>query len=211
MFKDLESLSPSGFFEIKASVPHVSHQKGRLFFLPDTSGLLGEKSFADVSLYWKEEGVQVIVKAKRGVEEVYYPNYSDGDSVELFFDTRDLKTSKTVTQFCHHFVFLPEEVHGVGAVEITRFRGDLSHPIAPSELFVVQTEIKRSQYTMTIDIPKEALYGYAPKEFKRLGFDYRINRHKSSPQHFACSSRFFSMEKHPDLWASLELEEPLKL
>jgi len=192
---NLRPFSPSGFFQVRAKV----YRAGRKQLLPDTTGLLAEKKFADVALSWNPQGLSVYAKLKKAPEE--------GDFLELFIDTRDLKTTSSITRFCHHFLIYPEEVDGLQAIEVTRFRSDDSHELADSSLFVVDTSIKHSSYEMEIGIPKEALYGYDPTEFKRLGFCYRFVRKNAPPQHFAVSSKFFSIEKHPELWASLELKE----
>ena len=204
MLKDLAPLTPSGFFELVGAIPDLDKKKKRVAFLPDTSGLLGEEKFADIALYWTDEGIQVILRAQKSIDEVLFPAFSEGDSLELFFDTRDLKTASAITRFCHHFVFLPEDVEGIQAQEITRFRSEDAHKYADPALFVIETEVKRSRYEMTIEIPKQALYGYDPREFQRLGFTYRINRPKGDPQHFAASSHFYAIERHPELWASFE-------
>lgn len=206
MLKDLSPFSPASFFasshKIKKDQKKKIHSSD---YLPNMSGILNEDSFADVALLWSLQGLRVHVEVDKPLENVLFPKYREGDSIELFFDTRDLKTVQSVTCFCHHFVFLPEEIDGVKVHEVTRFRSDESHELADPSHFVIQTEVSRKSYSMDIHIPKQALHAYDPKTFKHLGFAYRINRAKGDPQHFAVSSRFFSLEKHPELWASLTL------
>lgn len=199
VLKDLRPFPPSGFFHLRAEV--LQEGKKRLnsqYFLPDTTGLLGERKFADLAFAWSPQGLTAYAQVKKTLEE--------GDYLELFIDTRDLKTTSVLTRFCHHFLFYPEEVEGTQALEVTRFRGDDKHELAASTLFNVKTVVKKNTYTMDIRIPKEALYGYDPKEFMRLGFCYRFVRKNGEPQHFGVSSHFFTLEKHPALWASLELK-----
>lgn len=202
MLNELSPLPPASFFQMSAK---IKKKVGRLTYLPDTSGLLNETMFARVAAIWAPGGLTLHVQVKKPLEESLYPKYREGDSLEFFFDTRDLKNAQSVHRFCHHFVFLPEEVDGIQAQEVTRFRSDETHELADPSLFVVQTTVNRRDYEMEIHIPKEALHGYDPSEFKRLGFTYRINRYGGDPQHFALSSRFFSLEKHPGLWATLIL------
>ncbi|MGE0197611.1 MAG: hypothetical protein AB7N99_09670 [Simkaniaceae bacterium] len=191
--KDLRPFSPSGFFQVRTKI----HRGGRKQVLPDTTGLLVEEKFADLAVSWSPEGLSFTAQVKKIPEE--------GDYLELFIDTRDLKTTNSITRFCHHFLFYPEEVEGVQALEVTRFRGEDKHELADSSLFIVDTTVKRASYEMEIGIPQEALHGYNPSEFKRLGFCYRFVRKEGAPQHFGISSRFFALEKHPELWATLEL------
>jgi len=202
MLNELSPFPAASFFNVSVK---IKKKVGRLSYLPDTAGLVNEKSFARVAVTWASGGLTLHIHIKKPLEESLYPKYREGDSVEFFFDTRDLKNAQSVHRFCHHFIFLPEEVDGVRAQEMTRFRSDEAHELAAPELFVVQTTVNRRDYEMEIHIPKEALHGYEPSEFKRLGFAYRINRSGGDPQHFSLSSRFFSLEKHPGLWATLIL------
>ena len=195
VLKELKPLSPAAFFEVRTSVPKGEKKETfKKAFLPDASGLTGEGSLAKVAILWSPSGIFFHVEVKIGIEE--------GDLIDLFIDTRDLKNSNVITRFCHHFIFYPDEEKGV---EVTRFRGDDSHLLADPSLFSIKTQVKRSSYTFEIGIPKEALYGYDPTEFKRLGFTYRLKKKSGEKQHFNLSSDFFHIEKHPALWASLNL------
>jgi hypothetical protein len=49
------------------------------------------------------------------------------------------------------------------------------------------------------------LYGYDPKQFDRVGFTYRINRHGGNPQHFAVVSKDYQIDQQPSLWGSIKL------
>jgi hypothetical protein len=203
--KNIPPLSPSLFFRVSAHVPHRNTPKK--ICLPDTSSLLLEESFAKVTLSWHKSGFSVAVAVKKGIDEVHFPDVTKGDGVELFINTHEVKGVHSVTRFCHYFIFLPKEVEGAQGHEVTRFHSGESHELADSSLFTVRVEAKKGSYSMEIEIPKEALHGYDPDECNRLGFTYRINRYGGAPQHFAVSSRFFAIEKHPQLWGTLFLEE----
>ncbi|QVL57442.1 MAG: hypothetical protein KFB93_08720 [Simkaniaceae bacterium] len=197
VLKELKPLSPAAFFDVRTNV--LKADKKRSFkkgLLPDGTGLTGDGCLAKVALLWSPTGLFLEMLAKLAIDE--------GDFLELFIDTRDLKNSNVMTRFCHHFIFYPEEEVGI---EVTRFRGDDSHEIADPSLFSVKTTVKRSSYLFEIGIPKEALYGYDPAEFKRLGFTYRFQKKNGEKMHFNLSSDFFHIEKHPALWASLNLSE----
>ena len=194
ILKDLPPLVPSTFFQIKAKIYQSMKSKA---LLPDTSTLLGEEHFVDMALSWSLEGIKVSAKAHKDLVK--------GDCLELFFDTRDVKSANSITRFCHHFLIYPEKIDGVQAVEVTRFRNDDGHKLADPSLFSVLTTVRYSFYKMDIKICKDALHGYNPTECKRLGFYYRFIRKNGPPQHFAVSSVEFSIDKHPELWPSLEL------
>lgn len=202
MLNDLNPLPPSSFFSF--SLP-IKKEGDSPSFLPDTSGLLNENSFAKIALTWSERGLVLSARVNKPLDQSIYPKYREGDSLEVFIDTRAIKNAQSVHRFCHHFVFFPEEVNDLVAEEVTYFRAGETHPLASPDLFIVKTTTTERRYQMEIHLPKEALYGYLPLEFKRLGFAYRLNRFGGEPQHFTLSSHFFSLEKHPALWATLVL------
>jgi hypothetical protein len=197
--KDLKPLSPAPFFEVRTAASKMdqkrSFKKGRL---PDGTGLTGEGKLGTVSLLWSDVGLFFEVEIKLSLEE--------GDFLDLFIDTRDLKNSNVITRYCHHFIIYPDEEEGI---EVTRFRGDDSHPLAEPSLIRVKTEPKRSSYSFEVTLPKEILYGYDPSEFKRLGLTYRFQKKSGEKMHFNISSDTFHLEKHPALWASVNLIEDI--
>ncbi|MFQ5729983.1 MAG: sugar-binding protein, partial [Waddliaceae bacterium] len=154
---------------------------------------------------WKKEGIEFLFKVDKKFEEAFYPDVVRGDSVEIFIDTRNVKTSGYNTRFCHHFFFLPEAVEGHQAGELTHFRTEDVHELCdPSEL-KIKAQVKTNQYTLHIWIPRECLYGYDPEPFDRLGFSYRINRPYWESQHFSVVTEDYQLEQQPSLWSSLRL------
>jgi hypothetical protein len=192
-------IAPVHFFRINIDL------KRKKTLLPDTSSFLGEEHFADVSMAWNEEGIDVQIEVNKKFEEAFYPKYDEGDAIELFFDTRDLKEAGFPTRFCHHFLILPQEVQGIQAMELTRFRNEDSHPLCDSTAIQVKTEMSSRKYIVHLYFPAEILHGYDPRAFDKLGFTYSIHRPKRESQHFAVSSRFVQVSQHPSLWATLKL------
>jgi hypothetical protein len=166
---------------------------------------LGEDHFADVALAWNEGGIEVQVQVHQPFEGAFYPKFEEGDAVELFIDTRDLKEAGFPTRFCHHFLILPQEVQGVRALELTRFRNEDSHPLCDPEAIDVKAEMTSREYTLRISLPAEILYGYDPKTFDKMGFTYCIHRPKRESQHFSVSSKYVQVAQYPSLWASTQL------
>lgn len=203
------ALAPLEFFALEGELhysksPPSSKLMRRSFLLSDTSEWLGEIHFADVAIAWNEGGVFVDVFVEKPFEEASYPRFAEGDAIELFFDTRDLKTAGFSTRFCHQFVFLPQAVQGIQAQEITHFRTEDTHPLCDAADLQVAAEIGKKDYALQIFIPAQCLHGFDPLSFERMGFTYRIHRFKGPPQHFALSSQHFSLEQHPRLWASFK-------
>lgn len=209
-------ISPVNFFQISADC-HYLPKKGKDAFplinpknyshylLPDTSSLCSESSFASVALGWNEGGIEAFIQVQRPFKEACYPEPERGDSVELFIDTRDVKTAIFNTRFCHHFFFLPEALEGVLAGEITRFRTEDVHELCDSKELKVKSDIQKKNYSLNILIPAHCLHGYDPGQFDRLGFTYRINQSGGDPQHFSVVTEDYAIEQQPSLWSSLNL------
>ena len=201
LFETLEPLIPIDFFNIGVEI-----RLGKKLTLPDTSDLLGEDSFAEVSLCLQKEEVVITALIKKPFEESVFPDFDKGDSLELFLDTRDLKTSGFMNRFCHHFLILPVVVNGIASHEITHFRTEDSHPLCDPLEIEVRPDFASTRYQLEIVLPASCLHGYDPTSFNRLGFTYRINRHQGQPQHFSVSSRDFNIAQHPSLWASFNIK-----
>jgi hypothetical protein len=202
---EVPGLAPLHFFRLNVDVKYGKEISRRGYSLPDTSELLADEAFAEVFLAWHEGGISVKVDVQKKFEEAVYPKFEEGDAIELFFDTRDLKEAGFPTRFCHHFLILPQEVQGVQALEMTRFRNEDSHPLCNPESISVKTEIGSRGYVVHIHCPAEILHGYDPATFDRLGFTYCIHRPKKGSQHFAVSSNYVQIAQHPSLWATCKL------
>lgn len=210
MLEEIEPFYPASFFQYnfslvqKESLPKDPYKDP--YLLPDFSDLLLEESFAEIAMCFSKEGIFCKARINKAFEDVSFPKVQNGDALELFFDTRDFKKTATTTKFCHHFVFFPKEVGERFALEISKFRAEDSHELCDPRLLSCETTFHKSYYEMEIFIDKEALFGFDPKEYDRLGFSYRVNRKKGSPQHFTRSSFEASIERFPALWASLSLK-----
>ena len=189
ILEELPALSPVQFFLLSWECPYLKGGE-----LPNVSDFCAEEFFADLFMAWHEEKITIEVRVRGRTED---------DAVELFFDTRDLKTKSHVSRFCHHFVFTPDEREGGHGRETTRFSGDDVHRLCDPEDLTVLVDAKESSYTLKIEIPAHCLFGYDPRQFPRMGFTYRIRRAKAPAQHFAVSGDEYSLEQHPSLWATV--------
>ncbi len=212
MFENATPLHPVHLFEPRVECHYLPKKEKILsekYLLPDFAFLHEGRPFASVYFGWNEEGITVQVRLKGEFNRAVYPDYLFGDAIELFIDTRDLKTSSGVTRFCHHFFFLPEAVEvedeKVYAKEITHFRGEDRHDLASQILLHMDRQVKFRETIVTLRIAREALHGYDPAEYRKIGFTYRISRSGKSTQLFAVDDRDFAIEDHPNFWASLDL------
>lgn len=175
----ISPIPPALFFDLDVKI-------GRsLKKLPVTGHLLAEQNFAEVSVAYSESGLEVLVTFNRPLKEE--------DAVHLFVDTRDLKTSKTITRFCHHYKCTKE-----GGSELTRFRGDDTH--TPLDSIPIEVEGK------TMHITLNELTGFDPARLKRIGFTYQIVREDGAPQHFTLTKDTHNLSQNPHLWTSITLE-----
>ncbi|MDP1880347.1 MAG: hypothetical protein Q8K60_05355 [Parachlamydiaceae bacterium] len=210
MFEDPNTeLSPIHFFTLQADCHSLLKAKDNpdmtKHLLPLTKDLTREESFANVAMGWHPEGLAFQIQVSEKHTQSFYPNLEKGDSIELWIDTRDVKTSGFNTRFCHHFFFLPVLIDGIDKGEITHFRTEDSHPLCDEKLLLSKVTMKKNGYHIQIFIPSQCLYGYDPNQFDRLGFTYRINRAEGEPQHFAVISPDFQIEQQPSLWGSLKM------
>jgi len=207
------ALFPEIFFDASACIYPSSKlplaRGKRKFLLPDVSALLDEEKFADFYMSWDSEGLSLLCQVERPFIDCVYPSFDEGDSLELFIDTRDLKEVGVIHRFCHHFLFLPVEVQGVRSLEVTNFRGEDKHSLADPAQLCVETTFEKKSYCYAIYLSREVLYGYDPVSIPRLGFSYRLHRAKGRPQHFPLSTKACAIERFPALWASLQLKESI--
>jgi len=209
----LPPLSPAFFFTVRCDVAHIKEKKDierRQFKLPYYPWLLDEQVFADVYMGWYAQGhAQGVVLAfdiHVAFEEARYPQFEDGDSIEIFIDTRDMKQATYAHRFCHHFLLLPVEVQGVRALEITRLRADDKRPLCDPDDIGIDVSFGKKNYTVKVDLPASCLYGFDPAVCDHLGFAYRINRATGPAQHFSISSQSCQIAQYPALWASMPLK-----
>ncbi len=202
----IEPLCPLDFFALALSLEYAKAFR-RLSTLPDMTPFLGEEAFADVAMGWNEDGLLVEISVNKPFEECFFPQFNQGDAVELFFDTRDLKSAGFLTRFCHHFMILPQKVGEIQAQELTRFRTEDTHPHCDPDEIKIKAEFGSRKYKLEITIPSNCLHGYDPSSFDRLGLAYRIHRFKGAPQHFSVSSKYYAIEQEAALWSSARLKK----
>src|ERR1700687_185332 len=102
-FERVEAALPIDCFNLTVEVPYAKEMPkkgliGKSYTLPDTSSFLNESSFAEVAFAWNEESLLVEVLFHKPFEESAFPRFEEGESVELFIDTRDLKTAGFMTR-----------------------------------------------------------------------------------------------------------------
>lgn len=198
-------ISFSSFFMSHIDILPLGKKKieDKKYRLPFLGKHFSKKEDAILHMAYLDKGLYFHLEVSKEVSALE-EEHRKGDSLELFIDTRDNKSSSIITKYCHHFVFYPG---GLLPKEVTRFRLDDTHKLCdPYELKIKKT-LAKSSYTMDILIPEYCLYGYEPNQYKKLGFSFRVNLAGKDPIFFSVSSKDYAIEKSPSLWASLSLTE----
>jgi hypothetical protein len=205
------SLYPGHFFNFALECNFHSGQEAprqKKYQLPFLGSLLGESDpFVNVYMSWNQQGIAFTMDCTYSFKQSSYPQINKGDAIELFIDTRDVKTAGLATRFCHHFYFLAHAVDGKQKGEITQFRTEDSHPLCIAEDLQFEKLIQNRKDCIKIFIPTKCLHGYDPSNLPRLGFTYKIHRKNGAAQHFSVSSKDFEISQQPSLWSTLRLSK----
>jgi hypothetical protein len=198
LLEELSPIVPLDCFAVQCKLLYAKSQPSlklmkRHFLLPSTSKLLNECSFAEVGVAWNEQAIYCDVFFNKPLEPT--------DKIELFFDTRDLKTVSFTHRFCHHFLILSQVIAGeMHAKEVTVFRTEDLHTLCMPEDIQVEIHDNRKSYVIRVVIPAHCLHGYDPKQFSRIAMNYRLHVADLERQQFSCSHPL--IEQHPRYWAS---------
>lgn len=206
MFERLPALEPIHFFDLTIDGFYLKDK-----FLFQKKHLLPnpfkEEDHPLVYFGFNENGIFFSFHVFSEVKEVFFPDFRKGDCIELFIDTRNLKSAGYVTKFCHHFVVFPMKIDDFYIQEVTRFRSDDTHVLSLAKDFEVQTEAKKDSYKINLFIPAFCLYGFDIEKFQRLGFTFRVNRMGKESQNFSLSPKEFVIERNPYFWSNLILKK----
>ncbi len=204
LLQRLPPLRPWRFFDIEVDLPKVPRNGKGATPLPDLSSWLDEERFATLYMGWSDEGLYLRAEVDEPLTRCCYPEFEEGDALELLIDTRCLKELARPTKFCHQILVLPSQVQGVHAAELTRLRSDDPRPLQDLSDLEITTQTTKKGYTLCCFIRSDQLFGYDPA-LGTLGFAYRLHRADKEPQHFPMPSGESSMEKSPALFATLVL------
>jgi len=209
---NLLDLSSLHLFSFELAAKYHPLEKGMVLpedcLLPDLQSWCKEEGFADVLFGWSEEGILINIEVEESFSQVEYPEYSLGDAIEIFIDTRDLKSAKIVSKFCHHFYVLPAvPKEGLQCGEITRFRLDEEgRPLCSPEELTVSVKNSNKGTSVRLFIPQNCLYGFDTQQIDKIGFSYLIHsKFFKRSQGFSVDPQDFNVAQVPSFWATLIL------
>jgi hypothetical protein len=179
--------------------------------LPQLLELEGRPAWAEVRAAWSEAGLAFAahVRGKQQPPWCRESRLDDSDSLQVWIDTRDVHSVHRATRFCHRFIFLPcgggsrLERPLAGVLPINRAREE-HHPIQVESL---RTSCQRqgNDYILEVMIPSDALTGFDPVEYSRLGFTCAVIDRELGQQTFGVGGPM-PYQEDPSLWATLELQ-----
>lgn len=176
--------------------------------VPDLMVIDGQQPFASTYMAWDDSGLYFAIKVEHKTTYKLNPRTpSEGDCLELFIDTRDIKEHRA-NRFCHHFYFLPGGTGKGAAKPIGRQTtiDDAREQAPPCPEDAIKTGLKKlkKSYSLEIKIPAIGLNGFAPREFSRVGFTYLLHDSQHGTQSWSSISDF-GVEHDPSTWGTAEL------
>ena len=178
--------------------------------IPDLMGLEGLKSYAVLYSAWNDEGLYFALQVRGKTRYKIDPrNYAQGDCLELWLDTRDLKDVHRANRYCYHFYFLPGGSGKDGKAPIGRQtsieRAREQAPPCPEESIQVGLRRLKKSYQMEIKLPAEGLNGFQPQDFNRLGFTYLLHDVELGLQSWS-AGRELAAAEDPSTWGTAEFQ-----
>mgnify|MGYP001420032189 CR=1 FL=1 len=132
-----------------------------MMLLPNIAGIDGQKPYANCYLCWNNDGVYFGVEVNNKTNYNLSPSDpTKGDCVQLFIDTRDVKTQRA-NRYCHRFYFLPG---GIGKTTKTPFGRQIAinnaqeqSPPCSEDSIKARVRILKKSYQMDYKNSTEAL------------------------------------------------------
>ena len=187
----------------------VLDEWGPEYLVPDLGYLENRPQAADVYMAWNEEGLYFAVEVrKRKPVRSHFGRHWTGDSFQIWLDTRDVKSARRAGRYCHQFNCLPTGGGDDGnqpvvkPTQVDRARERWNMP--EQEALPIASLISDRGYTLEVCLPTEALSGYDPEEFPRLGFTYFLNN-SEWPTQWWSAGRELRVHVDPSTWGTAVL------
>ena len=156
---------------------------GEEHVLPSFSELEQPGAAPEVRAGWSHLGLafRVEVRGKRQAPWCRAERPEDSDGLQIWLDTRDVKSVHRTGRFCHRLFFLPAGAgRGLtkpvaGVLPIHRARA-VHGPIRENQLKVLSRNPRGAGrgYVLDAFVAADALTGFDPGEHTRLGFTYAV-------------------------------------
>jgi hypothetical protein len=179
--------------------------------VPFPSALDQDPAWSELRIAWNPHGLglSLTVAGKQDWPRCNPEAVLQSDGVQLWIDTRDTQSVHRATRYCHRFCLLPGGTGDDGRdpflkqFPIPRAREDA--PIVDPADLLLESDLHRDRYRVSVWFPAEALTGFDPESQTRLGFNLIVNDGDLGRAFFTVGDEF-PVESDPSLWASLSLE-----
>ena len=176
------------------------------FKMPDLMALDGREAFSDVYAAWNERGLYFAVHVRKAAgANVDRRRPLQGDGMQIWVDTRNVRNVHRASRYCHHFYFLP----GTGRLKSRggqkRIRRARAHSRqCESSVLQVASDTSGTGYRLEAHLPAKALTGFDPEENRLLGFTYLLQDRRQGRQ-FWSADEPLPVSYDPSLWGTIEL------
>jgi hypothetical protein len=180
------------------------------YVLPSFGELEGRPVFADLRAAWSDRGLwfTLRVAGKKQPPWCRETRSDDSDGLQIWVDTRDTHNIHRASRFCHRFAFLPFGSERRPDAPVAQWllinRARENPRTVVNRLLQVRSERRIDGYLLQAHVPAEALTGFDPAEYPRLGFSYAVIDRELGWQTFS-SGLEFPFAEDPSLWGTLEL------
>ena len=172
-------------------------------------GLEESETYAEAWAGWSPEGLWFAVRVPRSKAPRVIPKRPEqGDCVELYVDTRDVRSAHRAGRYCHKFVLAPVGGPGRGTRPFFEHqpihRALMDPPMGPAEMVDVASSVVADQYVIELHLPAAALSGFDVEISRRLGLAYIVHDIEHEPQNWP-HPRVLPQGTDPSLWATIVL------
>lgn len=180
--------------------------------LPSLSEIDGRQEFGDLWGCWNDSGLFIAckVEGKSKALRCDPKKFWVGDNLRLCIDTRDARTNKRATRYCHQFYLLPigggpkgKSPVAAGA-KIQRARENA--PIVAASRIKIASNVTPTAYSIAAHIPADCLNGFDPTEHARIGFYYILEDSDFGQQYLTVGDDL-NWHIDPSTWATAVLNK----
>ena len=179
--------------------------------LPALPELDGQTPFATVQVAYGEAGLFLGLRVPKQAQiAVNRQRPSNGDSLQVWVDTRGVSGGHRATRFCTHFVLLPAG-GGANRREPTGLQRPIRRaldqpPMCDPEDISIAVDVGPDSYFLEALLPTHIVIGFEPEAGSIIGFQYLVTDLMQGRQTYAVGDEFpYSWD--PGTWGQLRLEE----
>jgi hypothetical protein len=170
---------------------------------------LGTPPFAELFAAWSPEGLSFALDVPRTVAPRVLPKRpTEGDCLELYIDTRDVRTAHRAGRYCHKFVIAPVGAAGQARRPLFEHqeipRSLATPPRVVSDQIDSASEVTKEHYAIEFHLPATVLSGYDVEITRRIGLAYVLYDVEHSRQTWPHPASL-PVAGDPSFWATVEL------